>query len=309
MATSDKLWNGFKDSLLWELYHKAMRVLTGGTDFIRAEEKQRELLAQEVVGMLPRTLSEEEVHAHFGTLPSRYFEIQPARDIVMDLTLTHRFMHNQLSEEERALEPVVAWHNEPDRGYTTAKICTWDRAGLFSKIAGSFAAAGINILSAQIFTRNDGIVLDTFYVTDVRTGSLVNRGERESFESTLSRALTEEQLDFRALIAKQKLVRPLYQSLEGERIPTRIHFDNDTSANRTILEIETEDHVGLLYVISQVLSELNLDISLAKILTEKGAAIDTFYVCEQDGQKILWPERRGVIEERLRSELTSVFGS
>jgi len=308
MATSDKLWNGFKDSLLWELYHKAMRVLTGGTDFIRAEEKQRELLAQEVIGMLPSTLSEDEVHAHFGTLPSRYFEIQPARDIVMDLTLTHRFMHNQLSEEERALEPVVAWHNEPDRGYTTAKICTWDRAGLFSKIAGSFAAAGINILSAQIFTRNDGIVLDTFYVTDVRTGSLVNRGERESFESTLSRALTEEQLDFRALIAKQKLVRPLYQSLEGERIPTRIHFDNDTSANRTILEIETEDHVGLLYVISQVLSELNLDISLAKILTEKGAAIDTFYVCEQDGQKILWPERRRLIEERLRSELTSVFG-
>src|SRR5258705_4967876 len=39
MATSDKLWNGFKDSLLWELYHKAMRVLTVGTDFIRAEEK------------------------------------------------------------------------------------------------------------------------------------------------------------------------------------------------------------------------------------------------------------------------------
>jgi [protein-PII] uridylyltransferase len=308
MATSDKLWNGFKDSLLWELYHKALKVLTGGTDFIRAEAKQRELLAQEITGMLPRNLAEEEVHAHFDTLPGRYFEVHPARDIVMDLSLVHRFMHNQLAEEEHALEPVVAWHNEPDRGYTSAKICTWDRAGLFSKIAGSFAAAGINILSAQIFTRNDGIVLDTFYVTDARTGSLVNRGERELFESTLSRALTEE-VDFKALITKQRSARPLYQSLEGERIPTRIHFDNDTSVNRTILEIETEDHVGLLYIISHVMSELNLDISLAKISTEKGAAIDAFYVCEQDGQKILWPERQRLIESRLRSALAAMFGS
>src|SRR4030095_11172281 len=52
MATSDKLWNGFKDALLWSLYHKSMSVLLGGTDFVRAEEKQRELLAEEVTGLL-----------------------------------------------------------------------------------------------------------------------------------------------------------------------------------------------------------------------------------------------------------------
>jgi [protein-PII] uridylyltransferase len=208
LATSDKLWNGFKDSLLWELYYKSMKVLSGGTDFIRAEKRQRELLQQEVTELLPRNLSEEEVSAHFGALPNRYFDTHGARDIVLDLTLTHRFMHNQLAEEDKALEPVVAWHNEPDRGYTTVKICTWDRAGLFGKIAGSFAAAGINILNAQIFTRNDGIVLDTFCVTDARAGNLVNRGERELFESTLGRALVEEDLDFRSLIARQKTTRP-----------------------------------------------------------------------------------------------------
>ena len=43
-ATSDKLWNEFKESLLWELSSKALKVLQGGTDFIRAEERQRELL-------------------------------------------------------------------------------------------------------------------------------------------------------------------------------------------------------------------------------------------------------------------------
>ena len=66
-------------------------------------------------------------------------------------------MRLQISEEDSPLTPVVNWHNEPDRGYNTVKVCTWDRAGLFTKIAGSFSAMGLNILSAQIFTRTDGI--------------------------------------------------------------------------------------------------------------------------------------------------------
>jgi len=303
-ATSNKLWNGFKDTLLWQLYNKAARVLLGGTDFIRAEEVQRDLLAEEAGRILPRSFSPDEIDAHFGSLPPRYFQIHTLKEIVTDLTLAHRFMHHQLAEEEKALEPVLSWHNEPDRGYTACKICTWDRAGLFSKISGSFSAVGINILSAQIFTRTDGIVLDTFYVTDARSGGLINREEREAFELLLLKALTEdEDIDFQSLIARQKSIRPLYQSLEGERIPIRIHFDNDSSENRTVIDIETEDRLGLLYVISQVLRDLSVDISLAKITTEKGAAIDSFYVSEADGEKISATARQKHIGDRLRAAL------
>jgi [protein-PII] uridylyltransferase len=302
-ATSSKLWNGFKDSLLWQLYNKTITLLSGGTAFIRAEEMQRELLEEEVAGVLPRSFSSEEIDAHFTSLPPRYFQIHPAKEIVTDLMQAHRFMHHQLAEEEKALEPVLTWHNEPDRGYTTCKVCTWDRAGLFTKIAGSFGAAGINILSAAIFTRSDGIILDTFYVTDARSGGVVNREEREQFESFLLKSLTEEPIDFHALIARQKSVRPLYQRLEDERIPTRIQFDNQTSENRTVIDIETEDRLGLLHVISEVLTELRLDISLAKISTEKGAAIDSFYVAELDGQKILSEGRQKHIGDCLSTAL------
>jgi len=212
-------------------------------------------------------------------------------------------MHHQIAEEEKALEPIVYWHNEPDRGYTVVKVCTWDRAGLFSKIAGSFAAAGINILSAQVFSREDGIILDTFFVTDARTGKLVDRDERELFESILVQALTGLPLDFGALISRRKLPRPAYQSLEGERIATRIEFDNDSSDRATVIDIETEDRLGLLYAISQVFAEIGLNISLAKISTEKGAAIDSFYVTDAFGQKITDPERQELIAEKLRDAL------
>ena len=167
-GTSPELWNGFKDSLLQTLYRRTMQALEGGTEVLRAEEKQRELLMEEVRQLLPATFSEDEVKAHFDHLPPRYFLIHSAKQIAGDLAMAHRFMHLQLDEEENALEPIVNWHNEPDRGYTAVQICTWDRTGLFSKIAGCLTASGLNILSAQIFTRTDGIILDTFFVTDAQ---------------------------------------------------------------------------------------------------------------------------------------------
>jgi len=304
-GTSDKLWNGFKDILLWSLHRKTRHLLAGGTDFLRAEEKQRELLAQEVRRLMPPTFSEEEASAHFTHLPARYFQIHAAKDILTDLTLTHRFIYHQLSEEEKALEPVVLWHNEPDRGYSTVKICTWDRAGLFSKLAGSFTAAGLNILSAQIFTRNDGIILDTFFVTDAKTGILANREEREKFEALLLKALTGP-LDFAPLIAgRRKAAVPLWQSVEGERMLTTIKFDQSGSENSTVVDVETEDRIGLLHVISQAFNELGLDISVAKISTEKGAAMDSFYVCERGGGKIP-AERQPAVEGRLRVAIAAL---
>src|SRR5438477_5448989 len=192
LGTSDKLWNGFKDSLLLLLFHKTMGQLTGGAVFIRAEEKQRELLADDVRRLLPASISEAELQAHFATLPARYFQIHAAKDILADLTLAHLFMRRQIEEDENALAPVVTWHNEPDRGCTAVKVCTWDRHGLFGKMAGSLTAAGLNILSAQIFTRNDGIILDTFFVIDARTGLLADKAERDRFERFLSQALTGE---------------------------------------------------------------------------------------------------------------------
>jgi [protein-PII] uridylyltransferase len=302
-ATSDKLWNGFKDLLLGSLHHKTLQLMTGVPEFARAEKKQRELLMQEIRRLAPEHLSEEELQAHFATLPLRYFQIHPAKEILGDLILAHRFMRLQTSDGEDALAPVVNWHNEPDRGYNAVKICTWDRAGLFRKIAGSFSAAGLNILSAQITTRTDGIVLDTYCVADAVTGHLAGADQRERVESVLHKALSGEEVDFPALIGRQKITRPVYQAYTGERIPTQIRLDNEASDTRTLIEIETEDRIGLLYTISQTLTELALDIAAAKICTERGAALDNFYVRELAGGKVLEPERHRAIEQKLRQAI------
>jgi [protein-PII] uridylyltransferase len=298
-GTSDKLWNGFKDSLLWQLYSAAMPMLSGGTEFRRAGQKAREALMQEVREIASKQISDDELAAHFAALPPRYFEIHTAQEILDDLELAHRFMHRLILENNRSLSPVTAWLDEPDRGYNLVKICTWDRAGLFSKIAGSLSAAGLNILTAQIFTRTDGIALDEFFVNDAKTGNLATREQHDKFAALLEKVLLGEEVDLRALIKKQILSQTFYQPYAGEQMATQISFDNEISETRTLIEVETEDRLGLLYAISQTFAELSVDIAGARIVTERGAAIDSFYVRELDGGKIESPARQSLIETRL----------
>ena len=79
-----------------------------------------------------------------------------------------------------------------------------------------------------------------------------------------------------------------------------IRFEGSAPNGTTIIDLETEDRVGLLFALSQALSELGLNIVLAKIVTEKGAAIDTFYVTEKDGSPVMPPERQNQITSELR---------
>jgi [protein-PII] uridylyltransferase len=303
-GTSDKLWNGFKDSLLWQLHSRALVLLSAGTEFIRAEEKRLETLLAEVRELAPGEIADDEIVAHFSNLPLRYFQIRTAREILDDIALAHRFMLQLVEKQDRVLLPVISFHDEPDRGYSQVKVCTWDRAGLFSKIAGTLSATQMNILSAQILTRTDGIVLDTFLVQEARTGNPATKEQGEKFTKLLEKILSSEPVDLPELIARSITTRPAYEAYAGEQISTRIHFDNQVSETRTLIEIENEDRLGLLYSISQTFANLGVDIAAARILTERGAAIDSFYVREQDGGKIESPARRVLVEKSLREAIS-----
>lgn len=302
LATSDKLWNGFKDTLLWTLYRRAAQVLSGSAEFLRAEEQQRERLEQQVRELLGQAVGAAEVPAHFASLPPRYFLLRGAAEIAEEIRLIHRFLERQLCDRDEALEPVTAWHHEPDRGYSLVRVCTWDRPGLFSLVAGTLTAAGLNILSAEIFTRQDNIALDTFYVTAADTGALADPAAVRSFERLLQEVALGK-ADVGERIRTMRRAQPLYRADHGEPPTTRIRFDNQSSETRTILEVETEDRVGLLHALSSALFELGVDISVAKIATDRGSAFDTFYVSDRNQPKIVDPQRQRQIEAALRAAL------
>lgn len=284
LATSDKLWTSFKDSLLWTLHRKTSAELTGGTGFRQADAYQREALLQKTRSLADDSVGESQIATHFQSLPPRYFQIHRPEEIIEDISLVSRLRRTSSTAQTPAAS--TQWTNLPDRGCSEVKICTRDRPGLFGKIAGSLSATGLNILGAQIFTRQDEIALDTFLVTDARSGSVVEREQREKFDVLLIRVLAGKETDLSPLIARHRPYHPLFQSYEGERIPTRITIDNDSSLDGTAVEVETEDRVGLLYTLAQTFRSLDLSIWTARICTEKGAAIDSFLISTVSGGKL-----------------------
>ncbi|MGC8744084.1 MAG: [protein-PII] uridylyltransferase [Verrucomicrobiia bacterium] len=303
LGTSESLWNGFKDQLLQTLFMRASNLFDKNLNIAEIENTEREKLIKSLLKILPKKQDEAAVRIHLENLPQRYIFAQNIQQIAIDLDLVYKFLCNQILPEEKALAPVIAWHNQPNKGFAEVKICTWDRNGLFSKIAGSLSAVGLNILSAHIFTRKDGIAIDTFYVTDSETGKTPKAERKQEFKDLLTAALYGKSTDFENYIKKHSAINAIYQAIEGEKIPTKITFLNDISDTLTVIEIETEDKIGLLYKISKCLTELNINISIAKICTEKGAAIDSFYVNKIGGGKIVSEEEQKMIINKILSTI------
>ncbi|MDG1891862.1 MAG: [protein-PII] uridylyltransferase [Verrucomicrobiota bacterium] len=303
MGTSSELWTGFKESLLWSLYDRARQVLLGNA----VEERELEEEKQQIRGWLRSSLrpsiKDDEIEAHVLHMPPRYFRNRSRPCILQDLHLTHRFMWRQVSMQDRALEPIVHWRHDRDRGFSEVDICTWDRPAIFIKFTAALTAAGLNILSARVFSRGDGIVLDCFEVVDAGTGELVKKYKRDKFSQFIKDILTEK-VDMDQLVENAGKTPPLYQVVERDTIPTRVKFDNARLPWRTVVEIETEDQVGLLYRAASVFAALNIDLSYAKILTEKGAAIDSFYIQNIRGEKITSKKEQNEISRALTKAMT-----
>jgi [protein-PII] uridylyltransferase len=310
-GTSIKAWNEWKEALLWELYHRTKQTVTGQERAKNVLSRRIEQLYEEVSAELKGQLPLEEIYSHFELMPASYYINTNAEEICRHLLVIHRFLTCQQEVEapEDALVPVVEWRPFPAQGYSQVSICTWDRLGLFSKICGSFASAELNILSAHIYTRGDHVVLDIFDVSDRNLGAVTELRTVQHAETTLQRTLTnKEEIDFRSLLAKVRARRGEVPRIREVTIPTIIEFDNEISNSRTIVEIQTEDRLGLLYTITQTMSDLGLDISVAKISTEKGAAIDSFYVQDQRGAKITDPDRLATIKEKVQSAIELLAG-
>jgi [protein-PII] uridylyltransferase len=189
-------------------------------------------------------------------------------------------LENLYLRDEPPLAPAVSWQAFPGQGHSIASFCAWDGQELLAKIAGSLAVVPLNILSADIYTRGDNVVLDIFRVCDTRFRAVTEKRDHALVESTLRSALTDENFDFAPLLERAHRRIPKH-SRHGMDFPTRITVENKTHPAYTLVQIQTPDRLGLLYDLLSAFGEERVSIALSRISTEKGAAIDTFYVADR----------------------------
>lgn len=286
------VWNGWKGQLLRGLYREAEMMLSG--EYGGAERGERVLEAQrELAARLP-DWPEDKFRAYAARHNPAYW---------MKVDLAHQIQHARLVEkaEKSGDRFQVDTATDAFRGVTELTLMAIDHPRLLSILTGACAAAGANIVEAQIFTTNDGFALDSI---------------------TISRAFNQDADEMRRA---DRVAKHIICTLKGEvRLPEivasrraqvavpqaftvvpAVTIDNELSAKSTVIEVTGLDRPGLLYELTTELGKQNLNISSARIVTYGEKAVDVFYVTDLTGGKIM----QGARQQKLRKALLAVLAS
>jgi [protein-PII] uridylyltransferase len=90
---------------------------------------------------------------------------------------------------------------------------------------------------------------------------------------------------------------------ERSDTPVTVVVDNGASDFFTVIEIGAPDRIGLLYDITRTLSDMELDVHLAKVATYTDRVVDAFYVRDSVGRKLEDPSRAVALESAMRERL------
>lgn len=272
-AVGPGVWNGWKGSLLRELYFICEESMGAGD--AQTPEAHKARLGEEMQQLLS-DWKKEDINAYLELGFPKFWYMREATEHV-------RFA--QMLTEAESAEFPLGFDARIDnfRSITELTICTINQHGLFSKISGALSLHGANIVNAKIFTLKNGIAIESFWIQDI-TGKAYDRADKlKKIEETLQLALSD-QLDITAELDKKSTA--LTKRMKAFKTPSQVIIDNSASEEYTVIEVSGRDKLGFLYTITQALTSLGLSISTAHVSTYGERAVDVFYVKDVFGGKL-----------------------
>ena len=286
-ATGPLAWTPWRATLVRELVAKVRHVLerddvgwgTAERLTARAEEIRASLAGED-----PEAIER--------------FLLRMPRGYVLTVPIDRVPVHHRL------LTPVVGRHevrthaSEGSRaGAYDLVVVAADRPGLLSMIGGALSLAGLSILTAQVFTTDDGVAVDLFEIEGVFETDVAEERWRE-FRTTLRKAI-EGRLSLDHRVREKRRHYPVPQ----RDVPVRVEVDNHASDFFTVIEVGAPDRLGLLFDVTRTFGELQLDVHLAKVATFGARVVDSFYVRDDLGRKVDDLERVRELERALRAQI------
>jgi len=295
------VWSEWKGNLLWDLYERSRQHLaeSGSAGYgLATQTALREKILAALDGHFPLS----EVERHLALLPDRYLRTTTAEATGEQLRLIRQLATDAFR---------CRWVPQ-GRTITELTICAHDRHGLFADIAGTLTSQGIEILSAEIYTREDGIAIDIFKLRSAVNHHAIEERKWLPIERALRAAIKGES-DVAALVEKwqtQHAPRRRHRRFNNNRHQklAQVQCDNKAAQTATIVEVRAADEAGLAYKIASVATALGFEITYAKITTEKSDAFDVFYITDASGNR-LSPEAMRELEVFTLEKLSGSKGA
>jgi len=258
-ATGPEAWSEWKAALVGELFRKAVVALETGELPARSDmvEKAREVEAYEpsLAGRADELLA---------TLPPSYIEATAVEDMADELRML-------LQPPQPGQVKCRIYEGAEESAIT---LCLPDRPGALARTAGVLALHRVSVRSARAFVTSTGVAIERFTVES--PGSEAFERVRSDLDAVYAGKLALE----------ARLDRKIADYAGDVAVDPRVTVLQDASAHSTVIEVRSSDVLGLLYAITAAMSELDLDIHVAKIDTLGERVVDVFYVRTSWGTKL-----------------------
>ncbi len=274
-ATGPAAWNPSKAALVRDLFVKAAAAIERGAAKVVAADRR---------DALRERLGSECANAFLARLPEEY---------VLAFDVETMCMHEELLAEA----PTVRC-KRIDGNHVAVTVVAADRPGLLVTLAGALTVSGLDVTHASLFGTTDGVALDVFHGADPFGRVADDDGARVA--QTIGRALAGE-LDVSARVEeRRRSYAPITKPAPPE---VQVDVSSEESETDTVVEVHTDDDIGLLYRLASAFTELDLDVRIAKVATLGKRVVDVFYVRDSDSAMIDDPaavaQLRALLVERI----------
>jgi [protein-PII] uridylyltransferase len=270
-AVNPAIWTSWKSDLLAELYTKSKSMLE---DQISGEE----LLFSSIY------VEPKEISKHSDIISESH--VQEHIESINDIGYTHQFTDQEIAKHVEEIQRgiILSTSFKEFDDFTNITVITKDSPSLLSKLCGVMSINDANIHDAKIFTRKDGMVIDTFNVTDFRTHGKIEPERYAKIKNDFKEVVTGI-LQLNQEFARMKTKWWRIENKFFKRIG-KVKIDFDKHEKYTIIDIFSPDRLGFLYQVTSKMHELGMSIYFAKISTKGDDIVDSFYVLDNSGKKI-----------------------
>lgn len=287
-ATGPNAWSGWKSALLSELYSKLNAALNRrDIEDLRSPQWAAEL-RERVKELVGGAVPEKDLVRRLDNMSEQYLLGTEPETIARHITMLARLTGGR--------KLVFEVEELPEADICQVTVVTRRRRGFFGRLAGVFTLNGLNILGGQISNTLDKMSIRVFHL-EFPPDPLTMDDKWRQVESDMVRAVSGKLALAIRIGRKRSQVREPNTNLPGK--PTGVVVDNEVSDFHTVIEVTAHDRLGLLYDLTQVMFELDMEIHVAKISTQVDQVVDVFYVTDREGGPIEDRERIAEITEAL----------